>query len=647
MSESRVQRRLAAILAADVVGYSRLIREDEEGTLSAVGSAISEVFTDQIERHNGRVFKTMGDGLLAEFPSVVDAVRCAVDAQQAMKTRNQGRAADRMIEFRVGINLGDIIADGDDLHGDGVNVASRLESLAEPSGILISASSYEQVRDKLDLGFEDQGEQRIKNIDRSVRVYRVMVDGSRRSKRRSFSNYKSWQLGGLAALCLIFVLAGGFGVWQAWSPTVEPASVDRLAFPLPDKPSIAVLPFNNISDDPSQEYFVDGMTEDLITDLSKISGLFVISRNSTFVFKGRPVDVKDISKQLGVRYVLEGSARRAGDQIRINAQLIDATTGGHIWAERFDETMSNVFTLQDKVTRRVVSELAVTLTVDDKQRLASSQTENVEAYEAFLRGWEHYRRNTPDDFVTARDYFQKAVDLDPKYGRAHAALALIHYRASKFRWSRKLGMGWNVARLRSGNYLQRAWENPTPLAHRVASEIYLDAKRTDDALEQANLALSLNSNDPESHAAIARSLIFLGRASEALGHVEKAMRLDVNFPAEYGYLRGLTYFGMERFGEAAIEFENAIKRNPENYRVKSVLAATYAYLKREKEAKDMLDEYFEVETKATHGGKWSEYTFRYRWPYKHERDWDRLAKGLVDAAGHDFDIRPPGSVVNQ
>ena len=342
MVDEPVQRRLAAILAADVRGYGRLVREDEEGTLSAVRSDIAETFDPCIKARNGRIFKTMGDGLLVEFASVVDAVRCAVDVQRAMQDRNADRAEDRKIEFRIGINLGDVVAEGDDLHGDGVNVAARLEGLAEPGGIWISGSAFEQVRDKLEFGFEDTGGHQVKNIDRPVRAYRVYPDalGQGRISTSVATRLKrlKWPAAAFVAVIAALVVARQFGVFpiREASPEFDPASVERMAFALPDKPSIAVLPFNNMSDDPAQEYFVDGMTEDLITDLSKISALFVIARNSVFTYKDKPVKAQQVAEELGVRYVLEGSVRRAGDQVRINAQLIDAVSGGHLWADRYD-----------------------------------------------------------------------------------------------------------------------------------------------------------------------------------------------------------------------------------------------------------------------------------------------------------------------
>ncbi len=345
MSEEGVERRLTTILAADVVGYSRLMATDDAGTLTSLKALRRELFEPKTAEYHGRVVKLMGDGTLMEFGSVVDAVTFAVDVQRAMALRNTDVPEDQRITYRIGINIGDIIVEDEDIYGDGVNVAARLEGLAEPGGICVSRTVFNHVQGKVDLGFEDLGEREVKNIPKPVQVFKVLLD-SPTTKHTAVAVAKArrslrWPL--VAGGLIVSVIVAGLALWQRpWEPREEPASEANMAFPLPDKPSIAVLPFNNMSDDASQEYFADGMTEDLITDLSKISGLFVISRNSAFTYKGKVVKVRQVAEELGVRYVLEGSVRRAGDEVRINAQLIDATTGGHLWAERFDGTLADV-----------------------------------------------------------------------------------------------------------------------------------------------------------------------------------------------------------------------------------------------------------------------------------------------------------------
>jgi TolB-like protein/class 3 adenylate cyclase len=352
--EKRImERRLVAILAADVVGYSGLMERDEAGTLAALKSLREDLFDPKIAAHHGRIVKLMGDGTLVDFSSVVDAVVCAVDIQRAMAARNAEAPAEERIDLRIGVNLGDVIIEGDDIYGDGVNIAARLESLAEPGGVCVSRTVFNHVRHKADIGFENLGEHQVKNISEPVVVYRALVDAEGGEEPRAAPKRQvGWRKSVFAGAAAALVVIAGLLIWQRpWAPGVEPASLARMAHPLPDKPSIAVLPFTNMSDDPNQEYFTDGMTEDLITDLAKISGLFVIARNSVFTYKGKAVEVRQVAEDLGVRYVLEGSVRRAGEQVRINTQLIDATTGGHLWADRYDGSLGDIFALQDKVTR--------------------------------------------------------------------------------------------------------------------------------------------------------------------------------------------------------------------------------------------------------------------------------------------------------
>ena len=413
-----MERRLTAILAADVVGYSRLMGQDETSTLTELQRHRDELFDPKAAQHNGRTVKLMGDGTLMEFASVVDAVAFAVDLQVAMRQRNADVEEDRQIVFRIGINLGDIVHQDDDIHGDGVNVAARLEALAEPGGICISRSTRDQVRDKLDLNLDDQGEIEVKNIARPVRVFRIVIDDKAAGLATpvlavAVQSKPTGKLYYAAALAVSLVLVAGLTWWQPWSPRVEAASIERMAFPLPDKPSIAVLPFDNLSDDPEQAYFSDGMTDDLITDLSKVSGLFVIARNTSFSFKGKPVIISEVAEKLGVRYVLEGSVRRSGGQVRVNAQLIDATTGGHLWAERYDGDITDYFAVQDTFVRKIVTALSLNLTKGEMEEIASGQTANLEARKAFQKGWQLYSRYNPVSNAEAAKSFLRATKIDP------------------------------------------------------------------------------------------------------------------------------------------------------------------------------------------------------------------------------------------
>lgn len=408
MAQVGIERRLAAILAADVVGYSRLMGNGEVGTLVALKSHRDEVVDPAIAAHHGRVVKVMGDGLLVEFPSVVEATQCAVDIQLLMTKRNAAEPGDRRIEFRIGINLGDIIVEGDDIRGDGVKIAARLEALAEPGGICIRQAVRNQVRDKLPYAYEDMGEIEVKNITRPIRVFRVLLDGDVAASGAAPYPYP-WLWPAAAAAAVIIGV-----VWfEPWLPREEPESIAHMAQPLPDKPSVAVLPFLNLSDDAAQAYFADGMTEDLIADLSKISELFVISRNSSFTYKDTAVKVKQAAEELGVRYVLEGSVRKIGDQVRINTQLIDAISGYHLWADRYDGSMADVFAMQDKVIANIVHAMAIKLTGKNTTATVKAETGVPEAYDAFLLGWELYRRQTPEAGAKAVFQLEKAIALDP------------------------------------------------------------------------------------------------------------------------------------------------------------------------------------------------------------------------------------------
>jgi TolB-like protein/class 3 adenylate cyclase len=371
VNKEEFKRRLTAILSADVEGYSRLMREDEEATIRTL-KTYRAAMRDLIRQYRGRVVDSPGDNILAEFASVLDAVNCAVEIQRELAERNSEVPETRRMQFRIGVNLGDIVEDGERIYGDGVNIAARIEGLAEAGGICISGTVYDQVKHKLGLEYEFQGEQTVKNIPEPIRAYRVLSypgAAAHRVFKAKKAVGKTWRNVVVAIAAVLVIVVGALAIWYFHlrpSP-MEVASVEKMAFPLPDKPSIAVLPFVNLSDDPKQEYFADGMTDDLITDLSKISGLFIIARNSTFTYKGKPVKVRQVAEELGVRYVLEGSVRRADDRVRINTQLIDATTGGHLWAERYDGNIGDVFALQDKITQKIVTALVVKLTPGEQE----------------------------------------------------------------------------------------------------------------------------------------------------------------------------------------------------------------------------------------------------------------------------------------
>jgi adenylate cyclase len=628
MNTERTKRKLSAILSADVKGYSRLMGEDEAATVQTL-KTYREVMASLIRQHGGRVVDSPGDNLLAEFGSVVDALDCAVKIQHELKAKNSELPEQSRMEFRIGVNLGDVIEDEERIYGDGVNVAARLEGLADGGGICVSGTAYDQIAKKLPLGYEYLGEQRVKNIEKPVRVYRVLMEPEAAGKvigeKRPISRHWRW-----AAVALI-VVAVALAIWNFYfRPPFEPASAERMAFPLPDKPSIAVMPFDNMSGDPEQEYFSDGMSEDLITDLSKLSGLFVIARNSSFSYKGKAVKISQIAEELGVRYVLEGSVRKAGDQVRINAQLIDATTGHHLWAERYDGRMGDIFALQDKVTQKIVGALAVKLTADEQQRIAAKGTDNVAAHDAFLRGWEHYLRLTPDDIGKAESYFKRAIELDWNYGRAYAALALVYWQGTRGGLYKGLGISWREARARARQYLQVAMKNPTSLAHHVNSQMYLFKRLHEKAISEAERALALDPNNPSNYAAMSDALNMAGRPKEAIDYAKKGMRLDPQNPAHYLGLIGRAHFSLGELEEAANFFEDAIRGNPKLEAWILSLAASYAHLGRDQEARDALDSFKKRWTET------STVPFVLRpimWflPFKDRAVADRFAEGLLKA----------------
>lgn len=593
-----MERRLAAVLIADVTGYGRLSQADEEGTRARFLCDFHEIFEPAIAAYHGRLVKTLGDGLLVEFPSVVDAVRCAVEVQRTKAKRNADVREDRSLAYRIGVNLGDVIVEGSDIHGGGVNIAARLEALANPGGVAISGTAYDQVKNNVDVGFEFLGEQPVKNITEPVRVYRVLLDpgaagtfvnSARHRKRR-------WQWRALAAGVLLVVVAVGAVAWlRPWEPKIAVASVERMALPLPDKPSIAVLPLANMSNDPNQDYFANGLTEDLITELSKVSGLFVIARNTSFTYKGKAVKIAQIAEELGVRYVLEGSVQRSGNRIRINAQLIDAINGGHVWADRFDGSLADVFVLQDKVTNTIADALALRLTATQQASIAQNETSDPAAYEALLRGWEHYRHTTREDDAKAIAHIEEAIRLDPNYSRAYAALAMVYIRNYGWGWARSLGLTGREARVRATRNVEKAQKRPNALVHQAAGYILLDSVSPNEALAEFKKAIALDPSDSWSYALAAFALTIAGRSAEAIPYINAAMRLDPRPPPLFLYYLGMAHFNMEQYDDAAASLQSATRLNPDDELSFLALAATYGYLGQKQDAKAAIARYNALE----------------------------------------------------
>ena len=502
-----MERRLTAILAADVVGYSRLMGTDEAGTLAELKQIRRELIEGKIAEHQGRIVKLTGDGMLAEFPSVVSAVACAVEMQRQIGERCASAPDDKRIEFRVGVNLGDVIVDGDDICGDGVNVAARLESVATPGGVAVSQSVRDHVGNRLNLLFEDRGEQQFKNIERPVRVYDVSLE------KPAAGNSK---------------------------PVMSAARSSQ-------KPSIAVLPFTNMSGDPEQEFFSDGITEDIITDLSKVSGLFVVARHSAFTYKGKPIKVAQVSKELGVDYVLEGSVRKAGQRVRVTGQLINGKDGDHLWAERFDRELTDIFAIQDEITHAIVEQLKIRLLPQEKKSIAQAPTDNVEAYTYYLRGRELLHRGSKSGYMAAREMFAKAVELDPSYARAYAGIA----DCDSF-------------------LFLRTTESISP----------------DSILATSEKALALDDDLAEAHASRGNALSVAKRYAEAEAEFEKAISLDPNsFEAHYFYARACVFQG--KIEQATALFERAAEIKPNDYSCPCLLVQWYRSLGREQDIEEV------------------------------------------------------------
>lgn len=685
MTSDNLKRKLTAILCADVKGYSRLMGEDEEGTIRRL-NAYLEAITGFIQKHHGRKVGTAGDSVLAEFSSVVDAVRCAVEIQEEIKIKNYDLPENRKMEFRIGVNLGDVVEKDDNILGDGVNVAARLESLAEVGGLCISGTVFDQVRNKLDLGYEYLGEQTVKNITIPVRVYKVLIEPEAAGKViGEKTKPRQWQMAFMGLVIGVIVVVAVVVIWKLYTPSgpqseitlkekvvasppekvptvgpastevapkekvtslltekipkpvtppapkIEVASKEKMAFLLPKKPSIAVLPFVNMSKDPDQEYFSDGMTEDLITDLSKVSGILVIARNSTFTYKGKPVKIKQVAEELGVRYVLEGSVRRAGDEIRINAQLIDAMTGNHIWAERYDGTIGKIFSLQDQITQKIISALVIKLTGNEKELVAQKGTNNVAAYDAFLRGRAHYLRLTPEDFEKAVASLKKAIELDPNYGRAYAALAAVYYEASTLPPLLKdLGVSWHEARARSIQYLQKAPQDP--ITHSIKSLMFLWRRQHQEAISELERALAIDPNDPTYHFHMGIAFIYAGRPKDAIEFLKGGLRLDPHNPSRYLNALGFADFCMGKLKEAAGLIEKAMRLNPENAPIwGSRLAVVYALLGRNQEARTLIENWQKDEEKVDVPGTFNLRRLMNSSPFKDRTISDRFVEGLLKA----------------
>ena len=580
-------RKLAAILAADVVGYSRLASADEDRTLARLRALRSDLIDPTIAVHNGRVIKRTGDGALVEFRSVVDAVRCAIEVQNGMIERNAGVPQDRRIEFRIGIHLGDVVEESDgDLMGDGVNIASRLEGVAAPGAICLSEDAYRQVKARLDLSVSDLGNTQLKNIAEPIRVYSLQVGRVAQAK----------------------------AITTPETPAALPTTTPQ------PKLSIAVLPFSNMSGDAEQEYFADGISEDTITALSKLSQLFVIARNSSFTFKGRNVNVQEVGRSLGVRYVLEGSVRKSGNRVRITAQLIDATTGGHLWAERFDRDLTDIFAVQDDVTQHIVGALALNLREGEQQRIATEHTDNLEAYDCLLRGRELLWRFMREQNYQARELLQRAIELDPKFAPAYAFLAISNLLDYANQWSPSPSTSIEQAEVFATRAV--ALDDLYPYAHCALGIISLHLRRHDMAIREDERTISLAPNLADGHEALGNALHYSGRSEEALACFDRAMALNPYYPDLWLHFQAQAMFQLGRYEDAVASLKRRLVRNPDTDVSRVLLAASYGHLGRFDEARVEWQEVFRINP---------DYSLEYRrkvLPYKNPDDFERVVDGL-------------------
>jgi adenylate cyclase len=650
MTTQEVKRKLTAILSADVKGYSRLMGENEVQTLKTL-SAYFQIMTTLIQKHQGKVLNIAGDNLLADFESVVDAVLCGVEIQKELRTKNAELAEGQRVEFRIGINLGDVIREGESIYGDGVNIGERVQSLADGGGLCISGTAFDQVRNKVDLGYKYLGEQTVKNIALPVRVYKVLMEpeaagkviGEKKAKPRQ------WQMAAMGLVLGVIVVVAAIVIWKLYTPSapqpeviskekitaslpekpsstvppsaevvpkekgipplpekvskpvappapkVEVASKEKMAFPLPDKPSIAVLPFVNMSEDPKQEFFVDGMTEEIITALSKGPNLFVIARESTFTYKGKAVKVKQVSEELGVRYVLEGSIQRSGDRIRVNAQLIDALKGHHLWAERYDRDVKDIFAIQDEIAMKIITALQVKLTSGEMIHVLAKGAKNIDAFTKYLQAVDLWTRLTREANAQARKLLEEAIALDPEYPGPYIGLAKT-YGMDVF-----LGGTESPAQsmAKAFELAQKAisLDNTNGAAYSVLSWLYATKRQYEKAIAESERAISLNPNSAESYMRLGLVLAYAGRAEEGIPYVQNALRLNPFPSPNYFSNLAIIYCESGHYEKAIEAAKRALQSEPNTTFPYATLAISYIRLGREEEARAAAAEILRINPK--------------------------------------------------
>jgi adenylate cyclase len=622
-----MNRKLAAILCAGAEGYSRLMGEDEAGTLTTLKAHL-QLISSLVEKHKGRVVAIHGDSFLAEFASVVDALECAVEIQKELKGRNEELPKERRLPFRIGIHLGDVIEEEGKIYGDGVNVAALLNSLADGGGICVSRSAHDQVKNKLDVGYQDLGQRGAENIPETVRVYRVVLEPDPKWKMigKFWSRMKQWQKVALTVAVALLQVAGGLVVKKYFdrppSPPVATASIQKVALPLPDKPSIAVLPFENMTGDPKQEYFTDGFTEQIITSLSKIPALFVISRNSTFSYKGKPVKVQQVSEELGVRYVLEGSVQKFSRRIRINVQFIDAISGQHLWAETYDRDLKDIFGLQDEVILKILTALQVNLTAGEQARVWAEGTKSLEAYLKLMQGREYLRKGNRESVAQARRLAEEAIALDPKYADTYQLLGATHQADVWLGTSRPKD---SLAKAIGLTQKALAMNGSLAEARSRLGTLYAWSGRYDEGIAEAERGVELDPNSALANIELAIILRYAGKSKEAIPVIRKALRLEPMAPDNYLQQLALAYFQTGDCKEAIAAGEKGLKRQPDHLVNHVIMAAVYGSCGREKEAREEATEVLRINPKFTVE------SFMRNIPYKNPADRDRTAQGLRKA----------------
>ena len=632
MADEGFKRKLTAILSADAVGYSRLMGDDEEATIRTL-TEYRDAITVLVNEHKGRVVDSPGDNVLAEFASVVDAVRCAVETQKQIAERNADLPENRRMLFRIGVNLGDIVDEGDRIYGDGVNIAARLESLAETGGICISGTAFDHVKGKLEVGYKYLGEQKVKNIKEPVRIYKMLLDpddvGKIIGEKKLRPGQRKWV--NLTVAAMLILLAGAFTIWHFY---FRPQSMEKVATVLPEKPSIAVLPFNNLSGDSDQDYLADGITENIITALSKIPEMLVIARNSVFTYKDKPIKIQQVGQDLGVRFVLEGSIQKAEDQVRITGQLIDATTGHHLWADQYDRELEDLFAVQDEITMHIASALQVELTDGKQAQVRHRSTNNLRAWSYAVKGYSLYERITKDDNAKARELFEKAVESDPDYAWAWTMIGFTYFIDTRY--------GWHRLREESEKmmieYGQKAvkLDDSIPDVYLLLASPHIWRKEHDEAIALAEKAIAIDPNSAESYAELGMYYRFAGRFEDSIRMTEKAIRLHPYYPDWYLYSLEYSYYYLGQY-EKAIEFAKKHLKLIENrggtdtFWQHLILAQNYIRLGQDKDARYHAAEALKKNPEYTF--KWEREGSMYKDPALIEQQIEDLRKAGLTCEG--------------